>query len=219
LIELLVVISIIAILASLLLPVISAVVTRAKIRDAHTEMQNLAASISQYDSLYSRLPGLTNVDMTFGYGATSLSNTVPVNSDVMVILMDEDVGVNANHARNPNQKELYNPRRNSDMTRAGVSIIDWQLRDPWGNPYVITLDLNYDGKCYDAFYRKQNVSQTSAGSAVGFNGLRNSDSSANSDDFYLKGDVMIWSMGPDGKADPNIPANEGVNKDNVLGWE
>jgi len=24
------------------------------------------------------------------------------------------------------------------------------LRDPWGSPYINTLDLNYDHKCYDA---------------------------------------------------------------------
>jgi len=30
---------------------------------------------------------------------------------------------------------------------------------------------------------------------------------------------MVWSLGPDGKADPNVKATQGVNKDNVLSWQ
>lgn len=31
--------------------------------------------------------------------------------------------------------------------------------------------------------------------------------------------AMVWSFGPDDKADPSKKANEGVNKDNVLSWK
>jgi hypothetical protein len=27
------------------------------------------------------------------------------------------------------------------------------FRDPWGNPYIITVDLDDDNKCKDAFSR------------------------------------------------------------------
>ena len=35
---------------------------------------------------------------------------------------------------------------------------DGVYRDPWGNPYIITIDLNYDDKARDAFYRNPTVS-------------------------------------------------------------
>jgi len=44
------------------------------------------------------------------------------------------------------------------------------LRDPWGQPYIITLDLNFDNKCRDAFYKQASVSLDTG--EQGFNGLR-----------------------------------------------
>jgi hypothetical protein len=51
----------------------------------------------------------------------------------------------------------------------------------------------------------------------GFNGLFKSSSLPNS--FEYRGNVMVWSLGPDGMADPNTPANKGVNKDNIVSWK
>jgi len=92
-------------------------------------------------------------------------------------------------------------------------------RDPWGNPYIISLDLNYDESCNDAFYSLQTVSQDTK--QTGWNGLVNPDAAVNgnSDNFQLHGKVMVWSAGPDGKIDPTKPANTDVNKDNVLSWQ
>jgi hypothetical protein len=38
-----------------------------------------------------------------------------------------------------------------DTNSPGVGT-DLVYRDPWGNPYIITMDLNYDEMCKDAFY-------------------------------------------------------------------
>ncbi|MCX7723212.1 MAG: hypothetical protein N2379_09190, partial [Verrucomicrobiae bacterium] len=89
-----------------------------------------------------------------------------------------------------------------------------------GNPYVITIDMNYDNKCLDAFYRKRAVSQSEPGNRTGLNGLVNArGATANTDFFELNGPVMIWSLGPDKAADASVKANAGVNSDNVLGWQ
>lgn len=37
--------------------------------------------------------------------------------------------------------------------------------------------------------------------------------------FGVKANVMVWSMGPDGQANPNLKGNIGVNKDNILSWK
>ena len=42
----------------------------------------------------------------------------------------------------------------NDTNSPGVGP-DGVYRDPWGNPYVITIDLNYDEKARDGFYRPQ----------------------------------------------------------------
>ena len=49
-------------------------------------------------------------------------------------------------------------------------------RDPWGNPYIISMDLNYDENCKDAFYSLQSVSQENG--QTGWNGLINPDAPA-----------------------------------------
>jgi hypothetical protein len=92
-------------------------------------------------------------------------------------------------------------------------------RDPWGNPYVISMDLNYDGMCQDAFYCQKKVSWQNGSTTIGLNGLVSSGNSAHPDDFQYHGTVMVWSAGPDGKIDPGSPANQGFNKDNVLSWK
>ena len=230
LIELLVVISIIAILAAMLLPVIARVKVKAQVSQARTDEYNIKAAISHYDTEYSRLPDATNRDTTFGYAgivpgvgtkfAAPLDIAIePTNNNIMSILLNENVLANLNHARNPQQNVFFDGKRSSSTDEPGISTIDWQFRDPWRNPYIITLDLNYDGRCYDEIYRNALVSQTTPGSPIGLNGLNNeSTANGNSDDYTYKGDVMVWSMGPDGQATPNKAANTDVNKDNVLSW-
>ena len=51
------------------------------------------------------------------------------------------------------KRPLYlNATRPGDTNTPGVGP-DGVYRDPWGNPYIITVDLNYDDKARDAFYR------------------------------------------------------------------
>ena len=109
--------------------------------------------------------------------------------------------VNSNHVLNPQRIKFYIPKEVEDMKSPGLGS-DGVYRDPWGSPYIITIDANGDGYCEDAFYRRESVSGTQA-----TNGS-----------FRLKTNVMIWSLGPDGMADRTKKGNEGVNKDNILSW-
>ena len=226
LVELLVVISIIAILAALLVPALAAAKKRAQIATAKMDIKNLELAISQYESDNNRLPAVTPrqpADLTFGLApqpGAPFSGAVVTNSDVVATLMSVPIGINAFNAKNPRQTAYFAAAKRTERpNEPGVSTVDFQIRDPWGNPYIISLDLNYDGNTEDLFYRASSVSSQGAGNLNGLNGLVDiAPAQAGNPRFALKGPVMIWSFGPDKKIDPNSKANQGVNKDNILSW-
>jgi prepilin-type N-terminal cleavage/methylation domain-containing protein len=210
LIELLVVIAIIAILAALLLPTLGRVRLRAKIDSAKIDMKNIDGAIAAYQSAYTIAPvpkilppGVNNaVDYSFS----------TVNRDTIVILMDVAQFANANHSRNPEKHAFLNPGTMKESTTAqGVSRIDYNFRDPWGNPYIIAFDLNYDNKV--------NVPDDTDPDSG------NADVPDHPKYPYkdIPRGVIIWSKGPDGQSENGIPGpnrgREPKNQDNIKSWE
>jgi prepilin-type N-terminal cleavage/methylation domain-containing protein len=229
LVELLVVISIIAVLAGLLLPVLAGMKKKAKIALARTEMSGLATAIKAYEAEYNRFPMSKNTETLAAPGnnpAVGLNGDVTIglppapgtpgdNSEVIKILLDVDdspnpTAVNPKHARNPRNLVTFHGKPASDITLPGVGP-DYIYRDPWANPYIITMDLNDDNKCTDLWYGL---------TAVSGGGLMGLISNPGPPPVYqLNGPIMIWSFGPDKDANQMTPANGGANKDNVLSWQ
>jgi hypothetical protein len=222
----------------MLLPVLNSVKNSAKKMKAKTEMSQLVTAITAYDADYSRFPvsasaqNAVNTYNTanptaqadFTFGGTFIGGPVQNpwgnndyeanNAEVIAILTDNALSTNnTNHVKNPKQVKYLNATPAPDNVSPGIGT-DGVYRDPWGNPYVITMDLNYDGLCKDAFYSLNAVSHG------GLNGLVNPDgSNATTDNWQYRGSVMIWSAGQDGKIDPGDPATDWENKNNVLSWQ
>ena len=104
------------------------------------------------------------------------------NAEVMAVLLDVETWpngvetINKGHVKNPNRTQYLPAHMSGNTTSPGVGT-DGTYRDPWGNPYIITIDLNYDDKARDAFYRNPTVSSDVNGSLNGL--IKKLDSKGN----------------------------------------
>ncbi len=233
LIELLVVIAIIGILAAMLFPAINRAKVAAQVTSAKADMTNLGAAIKSYESDYNgRLPApgipTGQQDVTYGYSDSALPghSSLATNRNVIAVLLNLETfpnGIattNAGKFFNPRSLTPLNAKYAKDDTSGGIGS-DGEYRDPWGGSLVISMDTSLNERCRDNLYSRTAVSQETG--QKGFYGLSNPDNVSNG--FEFAGQYMIWSRGPDGQVDvnagnsPNLKANKGVNKDNVIGWQ
>jgi prepilin-type N-terminal cleavage/methylation domain-containing protein len=146
------------------------------------------------------------------------------NAEVMGILMDVQQWqpLQKSNQENNQHQRFFDPKMVDNNTSAGLGK-DGVYRDVWGNPYIISFDMNYDNNTRDAVYRQAAVSQiTGSTSGQGINGLFQSDKAIN-DSYEARSGVMVWSLGPDGAATSAsgsgaVKANTGINADNVTSW-
>ena len=137
LIELLIVIVIIAILAAVAFPVYGMVMETVRKTEAKKDVQDLKQAIANYRLEYQRLP----------YGGDQDRELNTEDDDIMSIL----AGVEG-HPINPRVKVFYQGKRAKDA-RGGEPVggihgegDNLKMADPWGQPYYIIIDANYDHK-------------------------------------------------------------------------
>ena len=183
LIELLVVISIIAVLMGLAFPVFQGVQNTAKKTQAKNDLVQIVTAVNAFYTEYGRYPvGTTNEGPYGGSGASSKP------------ILDELRGLAA-ATLNTREIIFISPPDAKDQTnsRGGIKTSDGQWYDPWGTPYAITLDANYDNEVLNPY-------------------------TANAGSVPLRAGVITWSLGKDrngGSGDKN--ASPG--KDDVISWQ
>ena len=138
LIELLVVIAIIGILAAILMPAMSAAFRKADEGRAQHEITSLVAAIKSYHSEYGKWPCPTNgiADQTFTNNSQALVINIlrgidTINNPSKILFLDVPADLMKGTDKD---NRLYTPEMGCYL-------------DPWGNPYVITLDTDFDNNC------------------------------------------------------------------------
>jgi prepilin-type N-terminal cleavage/methylation domain-containing protein len=139
--------------------------------------------------------GTNIVDTHEGRGGTPYQN---YNSEVIAILRDDAFWPESNnvsvHIYNPQQTPFFSAKFSPNTNSPGIGPDDI-FRDPWGNPYIITLDLNYDFKCFDyslnQMYQNNNLG-TSRPQPL---------------PLMVPGEAIVWSFGPAMTIHPTEPLN------------
>ena len=135
-----------------------------------------------------------------GHGGATYQN---FNSEVISILRDDNFypeGINGvQHIYNPQQTPFFSAKLANDAVSPGIGTNDVFL-DPWGSPYIITLDLNYDGKCFDWTLNKMYMNNSPVPTAP----------------LWVPGEAIVWSLGPSKTNQSNLPLNTGFNHRTII---
>lgn len=155
LIELLTVITIIAILMGLLFPVISIVRDHANKTAARNTAAQVAAAVKQYYTEYAKFPvadyaGTNPIDVKLG--DRTKAGAMASNAELFNILRAKNEGKNTDNALNPRRVTFFTGKPVSDPNAPKNGFLDspagkgnvGALYDPWGQEFTIVMDANYN---------------------------------------------------------------------------
>lgn len=136
LIELLVVIAIIGILASISVPVVGRAIESARRAQANTEVASLETAIRAYYNEYSRFP----------HQAAAKDEYIDGNSDLINVLRAREGIGNTGHQNNRRRIVfMETTERSLSQNNQGEVEDNPDFIDPWGNPYRVVVDVEFDG--------------------------------------------------------------------------
>ncbi len=192
LIELLVVIVIIAVLMGLAFPVFQGVLSQAKKTQAKNDLIQIVTAVNAYYTEYGKYPLTPPTPADTTYGATT-TNEQLFNELRSVTATDNPRGIV--FLSPPDVKDVNNPR-------AGISsapLPAGQYFDPWGKPYMIRIDTDYDNQVSNPYLQNAGIAP------------------------LLRSGVIAWSFGKDALSQststPPVDKNTGTNKDDVISWQ
>src|SRR5438034_4580805 len=195
LIELLVVIAIIIILAGLLFAGLRGAQEQARRTQAKNDLTQIVTAVNAYYTEYGKypLPAGTSTDTTYGSGS---------NAELFYTLRAVAGGtMHAGNGANLRKIVFISPPDAKDQTnsRSGIITSDGQWYDPWGTPYNVEIDGNYDNQIL------VNPYALNAGATP------------------LQIGVIAWSFGSDTQSQsvpgPAADKTAGTNDDDVISWQ
>jgi prepilin-type N-terminal cleavage/methylation domain-containing protein len=220
LIELLTVITIIAILMGLLFPAIGIVKDSARKAEAKAAVAQIAASVKQYYTEYGKYPVadyVTSTPTDIKLGDQTKSGALDSNADLFNILRGRNVGRNVDNIFNPRRMSFFEHKPVGDpaapksgfLDSAGTGVVG-AFYDPWGRQYTICIDANYNDVI--------NIGSTYADFT---------ESSQEGSDTGVRVGVGVFSLGKDAdigspKATPPVTGRyrQGSNiSDDILSWQ
>lgn len=142
LIELLVVIGIIALLASLIFPAISMVKENARKTQAKAMATNLVMAIKQYETTYGLLP-VKSTDVT---NPTHEVLKDDATYDLLIELLSRVNGPGSWDGTNGSASDPGNVRKTRFLEVPSTYDVHHAYVDPWGNRFRVGIDANYDKK-------------------------------------------------------------------------
>ncbi|MBU3664498.1 MAG: type II secretion system protein [Chthoniobacterales bacterium] len=180
LIELLVVIAIIAVLAGLAFPAVQGALEQGRKAQARNDLQQLVTAIKAYQLEYGKLPTVAD------------KGEFESDNNRLVTVLRGVANEGDDKIRfNPRMIAFFEPKV-SNAKKGGIGP-DGVFYDPWGQPYKIRLDDNYDN-AINNFYSQN----------AGFANLNYS--------------VIAASAGPD-KTFGSGDKNSGTAKDDIISWQ
>lgn len=196
LIELLVVIVIIAILASLAIPVANLVMRKADQVRTQKTMKDIVVAVNHYRTEYNRFP-INPEDATSG--DTDLEpfltdgNSTPI---INILMANTTTGADDMNPRKIKFLDLPNAKNNNqfgiiDPSGGSGDGTPVRLVDIWGLPYVVALDTNYDNRIENP--DKQSNDMLTSSRAPEF----------------LSASAIVFSYGPD---------KQRSTKDDIVSW-
>lgn len=200
LVELLVVIVIIAVLASLAIPVTNVVMNRTNTLRLKTTMKDLIVAISNYRAEYNRYPlSPTELSNSADTDAEQFRTDGTGDPDMINILMAQTEPGKVPNLNSRYIKYIDLPLAKNNLfgiiksTGGGGDTegAPMKLVDVWGRPYYIRFDTNYDNRIENPDTKNNNQLISSKAPR------------------YISASVIIWSSGPDKIA---------LTKDDVTSW-
>ena len=148
LIEILVVVAIISMLVGLMMPAMMRVREQARQRKAGVERLALHNSLKAFFAEYDRWPmpdgylgtDMDNPDAQFVYTYSDGSGDSDGSNEELVIRMRPDSVLNLKMMHFLEEESFSRVDPDGDLDANGP------LRDPWGEPYTITIDIRYPGQ-------------------------------------------------------------------------
>ncbi|HUD46194.1 MAG TPA: type II secretion system protein [Candidatus Baltobacteraceae bacterium] len=159
-----------------------------------------------------KIPALADPILTRGVGSKNGGDYQTNNAEVMAILRDDnwypEFNGNFGHIYNPQQTVFYSPKAAAGTNTPGVGFgnpglgSDEVLRDIWGMPYIITLDLNYNNRVYDdTLEQMYKVNHAGAPALI------------------TPGEAVVWSFGPAKTINTGVGLGVSSNKYAVLSFQ